>query len=67
MRAHKVAIDRHLREAGVEFAYTNVFWGGRSEIKPSEIAPSAYRDFCAQRGGDLEAMLARPDEERGSA
>jgi hypothetical protein len=65
--AHKAAIDEHLREAGVEFAYTNVFWGGRSEIKPSEIAPSAYRDFCAQRGIDPEAMLAQADEEVGSA
>ena len=65
--AHKAAIDEHLREAGVEFAYTNVFWGGRSEIKPSEIAPSAYRDFCAQRGIDPAAMLAQPDEEVGSA
>jgi DNA-binding Lrp family transcriptional regulator len=61
--AHKAAIDGHLREAGVEFAYTNVFWGGRSEIKPSEIAPSAYRDFCAQRGIDAESMLAQPDDE----
>jgi DNA-binding Lrp family transcriptional regulator len=61
--AHKAAIDRHLREAGVEFAYTNVFWGGRSEIKPSEIAPSAYRDFCAQHGIDAESMLAQPDDE----
>jgi hypothetical protein len=65
--AHKAAIDQHLREAGVEFAYTNVFWGGRSEIKPSEIAPSAYRDFCAQCGIDPEAMLAHPDEEQGPA
>jgi DNA-binding Lrp family transcriptional regulator len=65
--AHKAAIDRHLREAGVEFAYTNVFWGGRSEIKPSEIAPSAYRDFCAQRGIDSESMLAGPDDEVTSA
>jgi len=64
--AHKAAIDEHLREAGVEFAYTNVFWGGRSEIKPSEIAPSAYRDFCAQHGIDPEAMLAQADEEVGS-
>ena len=63
--AHKAAIDEHLREAGVGFTYTNVFWGGRSEIKPSEIAPSAYRDFCAQRGVDPEAMLAPPDEELG--
>lgn len=65
--AHKAAIDRHLREAGVDFTYTNVFWGGRSEIKPSEIAPSAYRDFCAQRGIDSQAMLADPNEEPGSA
>jgi hypothetical protein len=64
--AHKAAIDQHLREAGVEFPYTNVFWGGRSEIKPSEIAPSAYRDFCAQHGIDPEAMLAQTDEELGS-
>ena len=45
--AHKAAIDAHLREAGIDFAYTNVFWGGRSEIKPSEIVPGAYREFCA--------------------
>jgi DNA-binding Lrp family transcriptional regulator len=64
--AHKAAIDQHLREAGVEFTYTNVFWGGRSEIKPSEIAPSAYREFCAQHGIDPAAMLAQPDEELGS-
>jgi hypothetical protein len=64
--AHKAAIDAHLREAGIEFAYTNVFWGGRSEIKPSEIAPAAYRDFCAARGIDPNAMRARPDEEGAS-
>jgi hypothetical protein len=61
--AHKAAIDEHLREAGIGFAYTNVFWGGRSEIKPSEIAPSAYREFCAGRGIDPETMLAEPGEE----
>ncbi|MEA2664314.1 MAG: hypothetical protein QOI11_1258 [Candidatus Eremiobacteraeota bacterium] len=54
--AHKAAIDEHLREAGIEFDYTNVFWGGRSEIKPSEIAPAAYREFCAAHGLDPEAM-----------
>jgi hypothetical protein len=26
--------------------YTNAFWGGRSEIKPSEISPFAYEAFC---------------------
>jgi DNA-binding Lrp family transcriptional regulator len=39
---HKAAIDRHLEDLRVPIAYTNVFWGGRSEIKPSEISPFAY-------------------------
>ncbi len=59
--AHKAAIDEHLREAGIDFDYTNVFWGGRSEIKPSEIAPAAYAEFCARArarpGGD--ALMRR--------
>jgi DNA-binding Lrp family transcriptional regulator len=54
--AHKAAIDDHLREAGIAFDYTNVFWGGRSEIKPSEIAPAAFADFCSQQGIDPETM-----------
>jgi hypothetical protein len=54
--AHKGAIDEHLREAGIDFDYTNVFWGGRSEIKPSEIAPDAYVAFCERFGLDPEAM-----------
>jgi len=54
--AHKAAIDAHLREAGIDFGYTNVFWGGRSEIKPSEISPLAYREFCLEHGLDPEAM-----------
>ena len=54
--AHKAAIDEHLREAGIELGYTNVFWGGRSEIKPSEISPVAYAAFCAQNGIDPESM-----------
>ncbi|HEX4012997.1 MAG TPA: hypothetical protein VHX17_03795 [Candidatus Cybelea sp.] len=65
--AHKAAIDEHLREAGIPFSYTNVFWGGRSEIKPSEIAPSAYREFCNLRGIDPETMQTGPDEEKASA
>ncbi|GAC1659292.1 MAG: hypothetical protein NVS4B13_03660 [Candidatus Elarobacter sp.] len=56
--AHKAAIDAHVREAGIEFDYTNVFWGGRSEIKPSEIAPAAYVDFCAAHDLDPETMRA---------
>ncbi len=54
--AHKHAIDEHLREAGIDFTYTNVFWGGRSEIKPSEIVPAAYVAFCERSGIDPEAM-----------
>ena len=27
------------RAIGIPVLYTNVFWGGRSEIKPSEISP----------------------------
>jgi DNA-binding Lrp family transcriptional regulator len=47
---HKAAIDQHLDEAGIPIAYTNVFWGGRSEIKPSEISPVEYEKW-AQRVG----------------
>jgi len=42
---HKAAIDRHLRTSGIPVSYTNVFWGGRSEIKPSEISPQIYRQW----------------------
>jgi len=54
--AHKAAIDRHLAEAGIAVGYTNVFWGGRSEIKPSEISPFAYTDWCRAQGVDPAAM-----------
>lgn len=54
--AHKAAIDRHLAEAGIAVGYTNVFWGGRSEIKPSEISPFAYADWCRAQGVDPAAM-----------
>ncbi|GAB4167022.1 MAG: hypothetical protein Fur0032_04820 [Terrimicrobiaceae bacterium] len=43
---HKAAIDNHLRNYGMPVAYTNVFWGGRSEIKPSEISPFVYDDWA---------------------
>lgn len=42
---HKAAIDAHLEEEGIPVEYTNVFWGGRSEIKPSEISPAIYKEF----------------------
>jgi hypothetical protein len=46
---HKASIDRHLRSCDIPVSYTNVFWGGRSEIKPSEISPHIYRDWSAQQ------------------
>jgi len=57
--AHKTAIDEHLREAGIEVRYTNVFWGGRSEIKPSEISPIAYRTWCEEQGISPQQMVDR--------
>ena len=54
--AHKAAMDAHLETLGIPASYTNVFWGGRSEIKPSEIAPDAYRAFCRENGVDPEMM-----------
>jgi len=54
--AHKRAIDEHLTSIGIPVSYTNVFWGGRSEIKPSEISPIAYREWCASLGVDPEMM-----------
>jgi len=50
---HKQAIDRHLTGCGIPVSYTNVFWGGRSEIKPSEISPEIYRNW-------LREMEAQP-------
>jgi DNA-binding Lrp family transcriptional regulator len=47
---HKAAIDRHLDEAGIPVSYTNVFWGGRSEIKPSEISPVEYASWAKRVG-----------------
>jgi len=52
---HKAAIDRHLESVGIPVSYTNVFWGGRSEIKPSEISPAVYVEWHAkhdERAGD---------------
>jgi hypothetical protein len=50
--AHKAAIDRHLEQAGFSLLYTNVFWGGRSEIKPSEISSLAYGEWAKSVGLD---------------
>jgi len=53
---HKAGIDIHLSEAGIPVSYTNVFWGGRSEIKPSEVIPAAYEAWCGEVGLNPEAM-----------
>jgi len=47
---NKQAIDKHLQECGIPTTYTNVFWGGRSEIKPSEISPLVYQDWLKSIG-----------------
>jgi DNA-binding Lrp family transcriptional regulator len=52
---HKAAIDQHLQTVGIPVSYTNVFWGGRSEIKPSEISPLAYREWLAGLDGKVPA------------
>lgn len=54
--AHKAAIDKHLEEEGFSISYTNVFWGGRSEIKPSEISPIEYVKYLESKGIDPESM-----------
>jgi DNA-binding Lrp family transcriptional regulator len=54
--AHKAAIDVHLEEAGIPVSYSNVFWGGRSEIKPSEISPGEYARWLESIGVDPETM-----------
>jgi len=59
--AHKEAIDRHLTSIGIPVAYTNVFWGGRSEITPSEISPVEYVRWCESVGLDA-SLMAGPDE-----
>ncbi len=55
--AHKRAIDEHLAAEGIPFSYTNVFWGGRSEIKPSEISPLAYKEWRAKMESGFESGL----------
>jgi DNA-binding Lrp family transcriptional regulator len=45
---HKATIDAHLSAVGIPVSYTNVFWGGRSEIKPSEISPVIYREWLSE-------------------
>lgn len=53
---HKKAIDEHLANCGIPVSYTSVFWGGRSEIKPSEISPKIYHEWHAKYANS-EAVL----------
>jgi hypothetical protein len=53
---HKFLIDEHIREGGIPILYTNVFWGGRSEIKSSEISPVEYASWCRRVGCDPRQM-----------
>lgn len=58
--AHKAAIDEHLERVGIPVSYTNVFWGGRSEIKPSEVSPVAFREFWERQGVDPDSLKDSP-------
>jgi hypothetical protein len=51
---HKKAIDAHLESIVMPLSYTNVLWCGLIEIKPSEIMPSAYREWYAKMGLSLD-------------
>jgi hypothetical protein len=63
--AHKAAIDRHLESCGIPVSYTNVFWGGRSEIKPSEISPRIHREWIeAMSDGAARSRSALRAEDR---
>jgi DNA-binding Lrp family transcriptional regulator len=64
--AHKAAIDAHLDAVGIPVSYTNVFWGGRSEIKPSEIAPGEYESWCRSVGLDPDDIRAGADDPRSA-
>jgi hypothetical protein len=55
---HKAAIDAHLAACGIPVVYTNVFWGGRSEIKPSEISPVIHKEWMARMRTSAPAALA---------
>jgi hypothetical protein len=55
--AHKRAIDEHLASIGMPVTYTNVFWGGRSEIKPSEISPMVHREWMEKMSA-ADAVVA---------
>lgn len=47
---HKAAIDAHLFRSGFDCTYTSTYWGGRAEIKPSEVSPTVYREWARKAG-----------------
>ncbi len=55
--AHKAAIDKHLADVGIPLEYTNVFWGGRSEIKPSEISPIVFKEWHAKWANEAGPVI----------
>jgi AsnC-like ligand binding domain len=65
--AHKAAIDEHLAKAGIPVSYTNVFWGGRSEIKPSEISPVEYARWAKTVGLIPDAEMSPGQTRRTSS
>jgi DNA-binding Lrp family transcriptional regulator len=64
---HKAAIDQHLQEAGIPLLYTNVFWGGKSEIKPSEISPIIYQEWWRKMHNRLLPKLADASKAQGAS
>ena len=54
--AHKAAIDGISQTSGIPVSYTNVFWGGRSEIKPSEISPQVYQAMVGGADEELKTL-----------
>lgn len=63
---HKLLIDEHLREAGIDILYTNLFWAGRRETKPSEISPIEYAAWCRRIGCNPRDMRADTSETFGA-
>ena len=59
MVLHRYLPSTNTSVVGIPVSYTNVFWGGRSEIKPSEISPIAYREWCKANGIEPETMRAK--------
>jgi hypothetical protein len=57
--AHKDAIDDHLRDCGIPVSYSATLWSVRADIKPSEIDPAAYEDWCRKMGVDPATIKAR--------